>query len=725
MQNAVYDASALLETAKERISSYNEMEKQLLVLQKAFKRIAALDEDLQGKGADNIKAFYQSHADIANQWLNLIETNRAFFETIEAKMGTSELEGSTFVAEAFLDQNVHQGNTQAKEMIIQQQNALQDIFNTIDHILPLNVFSSAKYNQYLEEAEQERKDTLQAVNQLDADLVQEYKGLSFFYNMVTQNIQAVTSSTSQAGNATPLYFDLDAYKASPVYGMQGEANSRAVSYVEAKEAERKAYENQKNIQAQESFTLEVCENPHAKKKEEKGFWGAAWGSVTSGVEHAWDKTMDGFHAGVDKVTHGTEAAWTATKTGWNTGVQAVSDGVKELKHTAHETWADVQSQAAAGLAKAKVSTKLAIEVSKESWKVSIENIKQGTKTALDVTKRSWDGVAGGATDAVVDTWNDLVHMVQHPVETAESIGEGVKAVWDDPKGVANTIGNEIKDSWNEQVINGDTKSRGHYFSYLTANVAMSIVGTKGADKLAKTTKLEQLSGAATKKLNEGAAAIHVRTQSALQNLGLDNRLAYPGVGSVKGNGGYQFIERVDGGNGVGTKVRDESGKGEVDNKAEEMIQTVEEARLQQRTVIESVENGEVILKTTKHKGNYGEIKMDDFFESQTYTRISDDRVLTLDQKIVKGVDGVYENASPPPKYVIAEAKYNTSRLGKTNDGKQMSEDWIFGSERLDSTLSKEKADKIVTEMLLNPENVQRIVIQVMPDGTVVKKILEE
>ncbi|WP_241475354.1 hypothetical protein [Priestia flexa] len=155
-------------------------------------------------------------------------------------------------------------------------------------------------------------------------------------------------------------------------------------------------------------------------------------------------------------------------------------------------------------------------------------------------------------------------MVQHPVETAESIGEGVKAVWDDPKGVAKTIGNEIKDSWNEQVINGDAKSRGHYFSYLTANVAMSIVGTKGADKLAKTTKLEQLSGAATKKLNEGAAAIHVRTQSALQNLGLnglDNRLVYPGVGSVNRNGGYQFIERVDGGNGVGTKVRDESGKG--------------------------------------------------------------------------------------------------------------------------------------------------------------------
>ncbi|PGM68831.1 hypothetical protein CN952_23585 [Bacillus cereus] len=180
---------------------------------------------------------------------------------------------------------------------------------------------------------------------------------------------------------------------------------------------------------------------------------------------------------------------------------------------------------------------------------------------------------------------------------------------------------------------------------------------------------------------------------------------------------YKFAKSKDGGKGTGktSEIAKESGK---------VAQTLEAARAQQRTVIESVESGEVALKTTKRKGNYGEMKMDDFFESQTYTRISDDRVLTLDQKVVKGIDAVYENSSPPPKYVIAEAKYNTSKLGKTNDGKQMSEDWILGSERLDSTLSKEKADEIVEEMLLNPENVQRIVIQVMPDGTIVKKILE-
>ncbi|EOP23546.1 hypothetical protein BTGOE5_22310 [Bacillus thuringiensis] len=41
-------------------------------------------------------------------------------------------------------------------------------------------------------------------------------------------------------------------------------------------------------------------------------------------------------------------------------------------------------------------------------------------------------------------------------------------------------------------------------------------------------------------------------------------------------------------------------------------------------------------------------------------------------------------------------------------------------------ISEDEKDigQIVEEMLLNPENVQRIVIQVMPDGTIVKKILE-
>lgn len=56
----------------------------------------------------------------------------------------------------------------------------------------------------------------------------------------------------------------------------------------------------------------------------------------------------------------------------------------------------------------------------------------------------------------------------------------------------------------------------------------------------------------------------------------------------------------------------------------------------------------------------------------------------------RGIDGVYENALPPPKYIITETKYRTSSgkyidkdgsisgtvLGKAEYGKQMGYDWV-------------------------------------------------
>ncbi|MDI2588769.1 T7SS effector LXG polymorphic toxin [Psychrobacillus sp. NEAU-3TGS] len=61
----------------------------------------------------------------------------------------------------------------------------------------------------------------------------------------------------------------------------------------------------------------------------------------------------------------------------------------------------------------------------------------------------------------------------------------------------------------------------------------------------------------------------------------------------------------------------------------------------QLKVVEEVETGNITLVTNKQKGNYGEMKMDIHFESQGFTRISNDRVTSLDDKIVKGIDGVY------------------------------------------------------------------------------------
>lgn len=124
---------------------------------------------------------------------------------------------------------------------------------------------------------------------------------------------------------------------------------------------------------------------------------------------------------------------------------------------------------------------------------------------------------------------------------------------------------------------------------------------------------------------------------------------------------------------------------------------VESSNFSVDDIIKGVENGEILLSNNIQKGNYGEIKMDAYFESQGYERISLDRVTDLNAPNHQGIDGVYYNPNGHPPYVIGEAKYGSSRLGNTLDGPQMSDDWIYGSNRLLKAVGKEMYDDILVE----------------------------
>lgn len=124
---------------------------------------------------------------------------------------------------------------------------------------------------------------------------------------------------------------------------------------------------------------------------------------------------------------------------------------------------------------------------------------------------------------------------------------------------------------------------------------------------------------------------------------------------------------------------------------------VESSNFSVDDIIKGVENGEIPLSNNIQKGNYGEIKMDAYFESQGYERISLDRVTDLNAPNHQGIDGVYYNPNGHPPYVIGEAKYGSSRLGNTLDGPQMSDDWIYGSNRLLKAVGKEMYDDILVE----------------------------
>ena len=114
-----------------------------------------------------------------------------------------------------------------------------------------------------------------------------------------------------------------------------------------------------------------------------------------------------------------------------------------------------------------------------------------------------------------------------------------------------------------------------------------------------------------------------------------------------------------------------------------------------KKAFERIRNGEKL--TNEELGNLGEMMMDQYYISLGYKPLNKNRVTRLDDKkggFKTGIDGVYEKTNPDgtKTYVIADAKYNKSQLIETNDGKQMSDNWI--DKRLDDAVGKEKADEI-------------------------------
>ena len=79
-----------------------------------------------------------------------------------------------------------------------------------------------------------------------------------------------------------------------------------------------------------------------------------------------------------------------------------------------------------------------------------------------------------------------------------------------------------------------------------------------------------------------------------------------------------------------------------------------------------------------------------------------------------GIDGVYKNTRPPPAYIITEAKYGTSKLGWTKDGKQMSNDWLT-DRRLREKVGRENADAI--RQALKSGNAEKWLINVREGGS--------
>ncbi|MCY8565308.1 T7SS effector LXG polymorphic toxin [Bacillus sonorensis] len=104
------------------------------------------------------------------------------------------------------------------------------------------------------------------------------------------------------------------------------------------------------------------------------------------------------------------------------------------------------------------------------------------------------GFVDGVKDNLVDTGVGLWDAVTHPMETLEGIGNAIIH----PVDTFNIIKKDIEESFERDVINGDSYSRSHWFGYALTTVGTSIVGSKGTDKLSKVSKAGKIGKAGSK-----------------------------------------------------------------------------------------------------------------------------------------------------------------------------------------------------------------------------------
>ena len=137
----------------------------------------------------------------------------------------------------------------------------------------------------------------------------------------------------------------------------------------------------------------------------------------------------------------------------------------------------------------------------------------------------------------------------------------------------------------------------------------------------------------------------------------------------------------------------------------------------QKEIIESITDpntqllNEKNIKDFTRKGNFGEMVVDVDLEGTGHIkRISVQRVESLDAPMHHGIDGVFENTTPPPKYFIVDSKYlgtdkatNSAVAPKMsvtkNHGTQLDNKWIVDNienqfKDSDGFISEENMNKI-------------------------------
>ncbi|URM44118.1 T7SS effector LXG polymorphic toxin [Bacillus velezensis] len=235
----VFESQSLTDEADKRKKQYEALEEQLRALKQAFQGVADLGEALKGKGADNIKDFFQGQAEIADSWLTLVSAQIAFLNGISGDIKDQEL-SDTYVETSFLEHELPNADLKASEIVSAHKAEIDSILSGISDIIHLDTYTLDDYADKMGDAQKTRRDTITAVDTLDESLTAEYQNLESLDNAVLSKYSVLMQATSNGKSASPMYYDKKAFHSNEIYKSVTATEKQGTDYIDAKAQQAEA-----------------------------------------------------------------------------------------------------------------------------------------------------------------------------------------------------------------------------------------------------------------------------------------------------------------------------------------------------------------------------------------------------------------------------------------------------------------------------------------------------